>query len=143
MSLEVLGLLIKTVQHRHHRALDAALSEIGITLVQWNALREVDRNPAASMHALAELTFNSDQAFGTLASRLLRAGLIERQQGPGRVLVHILTDQGKALLKEGNGRHAAVMHTAFAVLSVEDRDTLGRILRQLALTIPPRSGPRD
>ncbi len=69
-SLEPLGLLIKTVQHRHHRTLDAKLAPLGVSLVQWSALREIDRHPGVSMHRLAELTFNSDQAFGTLATRL-------------------------------------------------------------------------
>lgn len=72
-----------------------------VTLVQWNALREIDRNPAASMHLLAELTFNPDQAFGTLAHNLLRAGLIKRQQGQGRVLIPVLTERGPVLLMEG------------------------------------------
>jgi hypothetical protein len=35
-------------------------------LVQWNALREIERNPGCSQHRLAERTFNSDQAFGSL-----------------------------------------------------------------------------
>ncbi len=138
-SPEALGLLVKTVQHRHHRALDGALGEVGISLVQWNALREIDRNPAASMHRLAELTFNSDQAFGTLAARLLRAGLIERRQGPGRVLAHVLTTRGEALLKEGADRHAAVLHASFAALSAGERDTLGRLLARLAR--PLSTGP--
>ena len=131
-TLESLGHLIKTVQHRHHRALDAALGTLGISLVQWNALREIDRNPTASMHRLAELTFNSDQAFGTLASRLLRAGLIKRRQGRGRVLVHVLTEEGRRLLDEGARCHGTVVEASFAVLLDNERDMLGVILTKLA-----------
>ena len=131
ISLEALGHLIKTVQHRHHRALDTALGALGISLVQWNALREIDRNPAASMHRLAELTFNSDQAFGTLVSRLLRAGLIERRQGRGRVLVHALTEEGKLLFDKGLLRHDAVLETSFAALSGDEQNTLGTVLAKL------------
>jgi hypothetical protein len=71
-TLEDLGLSLKKVQSRHHRALDAQLLRLGVSLVQWNALREIDRNPGSTAHRLAELTFNSDQAFGTLTTRLLR-----------------------------------------------------------------------
>ncbi|MBZ9935553.1 MarR family winged helix-turn-helix transcriptional regulator [Mesorhizobium sp. BR1-1-16] len=129
---ETLGLLIKAVQHRHHRALDTALSAIGITLVQWNALREIDRNPGASMHRLAELTFNSDQAFGTLVNRLLQAGLVERQQGRGRVLVHVLTPHGGAMVKKGASLHHEVLQHSFAAISEVERDILFEILSKLA-----------
>ncbi|WP_072572306.1 MarR family winged helix-turn-helix transcriptional regulator [Granulibacter bethesdensis] len=122
---------IKTVQHRHHRALDGALAELGITLVQWNALREIERHPGASMHALAEATFNSDQAFGTLAKRLLEAGLIDRRRGSGRVLTHELTTKGQDLLDQGYAKYIAVMTAAFHGLSsgqiLELQELLGRI----------------
>ena len=65
--LQELGLSVKRLQMRHHRAIDAALSPLGISLVQWDALRHLDQNPGASLHDLAQLTFQSDQSFGTLA----------------------------------------------------------------------------
>lgn len=139
MSPEALGLLVKIVQHRHHRALDQALSESGISLVQWNALREIDRNPSASMHRLAELTFNSDQAFGTLAHRLMRAGLIDRRHGPGRLLMHVLTQRGRDLLDQGTDRHAAVICACFSTLSEDDRDILGQLLSRLLPSCPVAS----
>lgn len=138
-SHEALGLLVKTIQHRHHRAFDQALSESGISLVQWNALREIDRNPSASMHRLAELTFNSDQAFGTLAHRLMREGWIDRKHGPGRVLMHVLTGRGRALLDQGTDRHAAVLRACFSTLSEDDRDMLGRLLSRLLPSCPTAS----
>src|SRR5579859_1946204 len=44
---EQLGWLVKRLQHRHHRVLDENLTPLGVSLVQWNALREIDRNPGA------------------------------------------------------------------------------------------------
>ena len=129
---EALGHLIKTVQYRHHRALDASLSALGISLVQWNALREIDCNPAASMHRLAELTFSSDQALGTLIARLLRDGFIERRRGGGRVLVHALTREGKRLLVEGTRHREAVLQASFAALSAAERHELGAVLAKIA-----------
>ncbi len=68
ISLAHLVLSIKRLQVRHHRAADAELANLSITLVQWDALRHLQENPDASLHDLAQLTFQSDQGFGTLAS---------------------------------------------------------------------------
>lgn len=79
----------------NHRALNTALAPLRISLVQWEALRHLEKNPGASLHDLALLTFQSDQAFGTLAGRMIDRGLIERAPGPGRAVRHQLTDKGR------------------------------------------------
>ena len=80
------------------------------------------------MHRLAEVSFNSDQAFGTLATRLIRAGLIARDEGPGRVLTHRLTPAGEAALRAGRGPANRVVEASLSVLSVEEKDQLARLL---------------
>lgn len=129
--LESLGLLVKRAQYRNHRALDAKLVPLGISLVQWNAMREIHRNPGSSMHDVAELTFNSDQAFGALTKRLIRQGLVERRPGRGRVTVHRLTAKGEILLDQATGIVSAVLVTLFAPLSKEERAALGALLTKL------------
>ena len=123
-SLETLALSIKRLQHRNYRTLDAKLAPLGISLVQWGALREIEGNPGFSMHRLAEITFNSDQAFGTLMARLLRQKLVERQPGAGRANVHRLTPRGRTLLLEGHKRVRQVLTKTFSVL---DADELARL----------------
>jgi len=130
-SIEAVALLIKKAQHRHHRWMDAALAALDLTLVQWNALREIHRNPGASMHRLADLTFNSDQAFGMLATRLLRAGLILRVQGPGRATQHRLTEKGEALFRQGDVLVQEIFAKSFASLSEPERDALAALLTKL------------
>lgn len=125
---ELLGWLVKRLQHRHHRSLDSQLSELGTSLVQWNALREIDRNPGACQRALAERTFNSDQAFGTLVTRLKRRGLVAQKKGVGRRLEHLLTPAGAALLKKGQKVMSKVTSDSFAALSARDRRELVRLL---------------
>jgi DNA-binding MarR family transcriptional regulator len=127
----MLTLSIKKLQHRHHRALDTALSELGVSLVQWNALREIGRNPGATMHNLATLTFNSDQAFGTLTTRLIRQGWIERQIGPGRANAHRLTAEGEAMLQRGHEHVLNIFARAVAPLDETERDMLMRLLNKL------------
>lgn len=130
-ALEELGLSIKKVQSRHHRALDTRLQRLGVSLVQWNALREIDRNPGSTAHRLAELTFNSDQAFGTLTTRLLRLGFIERQPGAGRANTHCLTPEGKTVLAQGREVMRKMLATSFAPLSEEEQATLSMLLAKL------------
>jgi DNA-binding MarR family transcriptional regulator len=130
-GLDKLGLAIKRTQWRHHRALDRRISAVGISLVQWDALRQIDLNPGASMHLLAELTFQSDQSFGTLATRLIDRGLVARQAGAGRKQLHVLTERGKELLEAGRAVQRQVMSESFAPLNRNERATLLSLLERL------------
>ncbi|AXL88367.1 MarR family transcriptional regulator [Streptomyces sp. CB09001] len=130
-DLEVLGQAIKRAQYRNHRAMDAALRETGVSLVQWDALRAIERMPGASGHELAVATFQSDQAFGTLANRLVERGLITRSAGHGRRLDHALTESGRAALEGGRQLATGVLRDLFAPLDEEQRAQLLRALRDL------------
>ena len=130
-NLESLGQAIKQAQYRNHRTMDAALREVGVSLVQWDALRAIDRMPGASGHDLAVATFQSDQAFGTLANRLVDRGLISRAAGRGRRIEHALTDSGREALREGHRVATHVLEDLFAPLEEEQRATLEGVLRRL------------
>src|SRR5580700_799586 len=131
--LPAIGLSVKRLQMRHHRALDAHLAPLGVSLVQWDALRHIDENPGASLHDLALLTFQSDQSFGTLAGRMIQRGLIERVAGPGRAVRHRLTDRGRSLRKEGDAIVERVLQDSFATLTPQELSVLdGLLLRVLA-----------
>ena len=130
-SWETIGLLIKHIQHRNFRLLEDKLVPLGISMTQWNALRTIDRYPRTCMHRLARLTFNSDQAFGTLAARLLRLDLIERKSGPGRVSLHALTPKGEYLLRSGRVLVQEVLAETFSPLSDAECATLTALLSKL------------
>jgi DNA-binding MarR family transcriptional regulator len=129
------GLSIKRVQHRHHRALSAALADLGVSLVQWDTLRHLHQRPDASLHDLALLTFQTDQSFGTLAARMVERGLIERVAGPGRAVRHRITDKGEKIRAEGDKRVTAVAKRSFAGLTTVQIDQLGALL-ELVLKTP-------
>lgn len=135
VDLEALGLAIKRAQYRNHRTMDAALRPVGISLVQWDALRAIARMPGASGHDLAAATFQSDQAFGTLANRLADRGLIVRTAGRGRRIDHELTDAGRAALEEGHAVAADVLEDLFTPLDETQRTALLGLLTRL--TAPP------
>lgn len=139
VSDEVLGRAVKQAQWRHHRIVDARLAEIGTTIAQWDALRAIDRAPGASAHELAEITFQSDQAFGTLARRLLGQGLIERTPGRGRRIEHRLTETGCRVLGEGMAIAAEFLAESFAGLDGRERRQLLDLLERIGgpPTLPP------
>jgi DNA-binding MarR family transcriptional regulator len=128
---EKLGQAIKRLQHRHHRAIDAKLLLLGVSLVQWDALRAIHQHPNVSAHYLAQLTFQTDQSFGTLAGRMIARGLIEQTPGPGRALHHHLTSAGEELLNKGYGVVNEVLAESFAPLSPTELDTLYDLLTHL------------
>jgi DNA-binding MarR family transcriptional regulator len=134
-SADEVALSVKRVQHRHHRALTAALADLGISLVQWDTLRHLHQNPDASLHDLAQLTFQTDQSFGTLAARMVERGLVERVPAPGRAIRHRITEKGEAVRREGTRRVNAVVKRSFAGLSPEQIDQLG-VLLELVLQRP-------
>jgi DNA-binding MarR family transcriptional regulator len=130
-DLALLGNAIKRAQYRNHRTMDAALVEVGVSLVQWDALRAIDRMPGASGHDLAVMTFQSDQAFGTLANRLDDRGLIARSAGHGRRIEHTLTDEGRRVLADGHAVAGEVLDELFGPLGEDDRAALLRMLQTL------------
>ncbi|MGI5242407.1 MarR family winged helix-turn-helix transcriptional regulator [Dactylosporangium sp. CA-139066] len=130
-ALSEIGLSIKRLQMRHHREANAALAPLGVSLVQWDALRHLHRNPDASLHDLAQLTFQTDQSFGTLAARMIDRGLIERVPGPGRAVHHRLTEKGDALREEGQRILNGVLERSFAPLTQDQLAALDEILLRL------------
>ncbi len=130
-DLQTLGLRIKYVQHRTLRVLEAKLAPLGISMIQWNALRAIDRHAEVSMHRLAVLTFNSDQAFGTLTTRMRRLGLVKRRRGAGRTTIHSLTPKGETLLQSGRALVQEVLAHTFSPLSDAECKTLSALLARL------------
>ena len=131
VDLETLGRAVKQAQYRQHRALETRLAPLGTTLVQWDALRAVARDPGASGHELAVATFQGDQAFGTLANRLVAQGLIERTPGRGRRIEHRLTAAGERMLAAGRPVLLEVLGEAFSGLDEGERELLLGLLEKL------------
>lgn len=122
------ALAVKRLQYRHHRALSRALAPLGLSLVQWDTLRHLHRRPDASLHDLAILTFQTDQSFGSLATRMADRGLIERVPGPGRAVKHRLTDKGEQLRADGQRAVNEVFKSSFDTLSSAQLQQLGDLL---------------
>jgi DNA-binding MarR family transcriptional regulator len=126
-----IGLSVKRLQIRHHRTANERLAPLGLSLVQWDALRHLHENPEASLHDLAQLTFQTDQSFGTLATRMIDRGLIERRPGPGRAVRHRLTEKGDDLRQRGRAIVREVVAESFAPLSTTELQTFGDLLARV------------
>src|SRR3982751_495087 len=122
------ALAVKRLQYRHHRALSRALAPLNLSLVQWDTLRHLHREPDASLHDLAVLTFQTDQSFGSLAARMVERGLIERVPGPGRAVKHRLTAEGERLRAAGQALAEEVLASSFGGLTDDQLEQLGDLL---------------
>ncbi|MGW8729462.1 MarR family winged helix-turn-helix transcriptional regulator [Streptomyces sp. NPDC055808] len=132
VDLQTLGKAVKAAQYRQHRSLDTRLASVGSTLAQWDALRAIDSAPGASARELAATTFQSEQAFGTLAGRLVAQGLVDRRKGHGRRIEHHLTAAGRQMLRAGHEVADTTLAECFEGLTAADRESLLRLLRKLA-----------
>jgi DNA-binding MarR family transcriptional regulator len=131
MTIPELGLAVKRLQVKHHRAATVALRPLDVSLVQWDALRHLHAHPGASLHDLAVLTFQTDQAFGTLATRLEARGLIRRVNGAGRAIRPELTPEGERVFLEGRKLTEKVVRESFDRLSSDEQAALGGMLERL------------
>ncbi|MEV6823612.1 MarR family winged helix-turn-helix transcriptional regulator [Amycolatopsis sp. NPDC051102] len=134
-SLQEIGLAVKRLQWRHHREANRRLSaHAGLSLVQWDVLRHLHDRPDATLHALAELTFQTDQSMGTLAKRMIDRGLLKRVDGPGRATRHELTDEGERAYDAGSAVVDAVLSESVGALTEAERDILHELLIKAAGT---------
>ena len=131
ISVQALGRAIKQLQYKHHRALETRLVAIGASLAQWDALRAIKQTPGASSHDLAELTFQTDQSFGALATRLVAKGLVERNPGKGRVIGYRLTATGAEMLRRGDAAADEALAQSFAPLAEDERRRLHALVGRL------------
>ncbi len=131
MSDSELGLAVKRLQVKQHRAATEALRRLDVSLVQWDALRHLHGHPGASQHDLAVLTFQTDQAFGTLAARLEARGLIRRVSRVGRAIRPELTDEGERVFAEGLQVTERLVQESFSVLDPDERAAFAGMLERL------------
>ena len=130
-KLQDVGLSIKRVQHHNHREMNKKLHTLGISLVQWDTLRHISEQPNASMHKIALLTFQSDQALGTLATRMQKQGLIIKSNGSGRANKLSLTKKGVELQSLGSNVVEDILAETFSPLSAPQMETLDSLLCQI------------
>jgi DNA-binding MarR family transcriptional regulator len=131
-SLQDVGLAVKRLQWLHHREANKRLAPAGLSLAQWDVLRHLHERPDSSLHALAVLTFQTDQSMGSLAARMIDRGLLERVDGPGRAVRHRLTAAGREAREEGARVIDGVLGESLGRLSRTELATLHEMLVKAA-----------
>lgn len=132
--LRDIGGRVKRLQVRHHRGINAALAPLGLTTVQWDALRKMEEHPHASLRDLGRLTYQTDQAFGALAVRMIKQGLIERVSGPGRAVRHRITEKGHQLRVAADNVVESVLDMSFRSLTPTELAAFDALLTKI---LPP------
>jgi DNA-binding MarR family transcriptional regulator len=127
-SLQEVGQAVKRLQWHHHRKANRQLLELGLSLPQWDVLRNLHDHPDASLHLLAQLTFQTDQSMGTMATRMIDLGMLERVPAPGRAVRHRLTAEGERLRTAGAKVMEGILMESIGALSAAERATLLRLL---------------
>lgn len=139
--MQDVGLAVKRLQWRHHSEANRRLRvQVGLSLVQWDVLRHLHREPDASLHDLAVRTFQTDQSMGELAKRMVDCGLLARVIGPGRAVRHRLTGQGETAFQAGSGIADGVLAESIGTLTDSERTSLHAMLTKAAAGLSTNGG---
>jgi DNA-binding MarR family transcriptional regulator len=120
-------------------ALDAALSDLGISTAQWGTLGILREHPGASGADIARIAFVTPQAVATMLQRLEQAGLITRRPpSRGRAVETHLTARGEALLREGDRIADQIEARLFSNFNPKEQDSLNEYLLRCIETLDPK-----
>ena len=112
--------------HRH-------LRNQGLTNSQFGVLEALLHLGPLCQREIAEKILKSGGNMTLVVDNLAKRGLVERvqdQQDRRFVKIH-LTDQGKDLISRVFPLHAVIAEKVFAVLSDDEQEKLGRLLKKL------------
>ena len=128
-----LGFLIGDVTRLYRREFDRRVAHLGLTRVQWRALRRIERVEGLTQVALAEDLELAPIAVGRVLDRLEKAGFIERRPDPAdRRCWRLHLAPGSAMVMAGVDRIAAELREeVFADIALPDLETAEQVLTTL------------
>lgn len=128
LETQSLGLLMNDISRLARKEFDRRVRGLGLTRAQWLFLIYLERNPGCTQSGLAELLQLEKITVSRQTSRLVRAGLVERQDDAGdarayrlqvtrragpllrRLSVHADRLRSEYLRGVSASRHAALLH---------------------------------
>ena len=125
-----IGMVLKRAEQAMLRAKSAALKPAGLTLAQYVALAELDRQPGITGAALARACLVTPQAMMVVLKSLEEQGLIVRSQHPRHpnVLELRITDAGGEVLDAARHRVEPVEQRVTDAFPPEELEALGALL---------------
>ena len=129
------GRALKQAEQAMVRAKSAALKPSGVTLAQYVALVELDRQPGITGAALARASLVTPQAMMVVLKSLEEQGLIARAPHPRHpsVLELRMTDAGREALAAARQLAEPVEQQVLSAFSAPELEVLGALLSRWAL----------
>lgn len=130
-SIELLTSLT-ALSDRIHKRVGARLSAHGISLTDYQVLRQLSRAPDATLRRidLAEAVGLSASGVTRLLNPMEKIGLVKKQNAPrdARVSLVALTRAGRRVFEEADSTVADSAESLLAALETEQREALARIV---------------
>lgn len=134
---EYVSYSVKRLQHMIRAALDARLSDHGVSMAAYAAMAVLAQEPMLSNADLARRCFVTPQTMHAIVQGLAESGVVERRAHPehGRVVQTRLSRRGRALVARCHREVEAVHALMLADLNVAEQaeltDLLGRCIDAL------------
>jgi DNA-binding MarR family transcriptional regulator len=127
-----LGRVLKRAEQTLLRAKSAALKPAGLTLAQYVALSELDREPEVTGAALARATLVTPQAMMVVLKSLEDQGLIERRPHPrhANVLELHMTGAGREALATARTLVEPIERRVLGAFTPDELDVLAELLER-------------
>ena len=115
------------------KTFERELSSFGLSIEQWDILRQLGDLPGASGAEIARQTRVSPQAVATMLQRLEKAELVTRRSAErGRAIEAYLTAKGEELLAHGERIATRVEAEVFSTFTPEEQDQFNDFLVRCA-----------
>jgi DNA-binding MarR family transcriptional regulator len=133
------GRLLKQAEQALLRAKNAALKPIGLTLAQYVALGELERQPGIAAASLARACLVSPQAMMIVLKTMEQQGLISRVPHPrhANVLELHIADVGREALHAARSAVAPVERRVYDAFSAKELAGLSILLTRFVEAIGP------
>jgi DNA-binding MarR family transcriptional regulator len=134
--------LLAMVHHAIRARLEAALKPANITALQFTILEVIAAHGGITSADLSRRFYVTPQTMGETIALLVRRGLARREASDDRrVLAIHVTDEGRALLSEGEAALARIEDEVFGAVNAAELGALHGVL--VALVRSLRSAPAD
>lgn len=132
-----IGYLIADLSRLYGRVFDRRAAHLGLTRVQWRALKRIHQAEGITQTALADLMDMEPIAVGRVIDRLQKSGFVERRSDPNdrRVWRLHLSSQSTQIMDAIEEVSAGVREDSVAGVDPDELQTTLKVLSQIRETL--------
>ena len=136
-STSTIGYLIADLSRLYGRVFDRRAAHLGLTRVQWRALKRIHQAEGITQTALADLMDMEPIAVGRVIDRLQKAGFVERRSDPNdrRVWRLHLSSQSTQIMDAIEQVSAGVREDSVAGVEPDELQIALKVLSQIRETL--------